>query len=108
MSDMAQQRSGDSKSAVTTPGGVGVTQAANSVALRDYTDARTATAYSLSQQLITSATNVLYALARVLAVFGWTGGKALVESSYSGAKDKVQKKKPDDGTSGGGESQSGE
>ena len=45
-----------------TPGAVGVTQAANSVALHDYTDASTATAYSLSQQLVTSATNVVYAI----------------------------------------------
>jgi uncharacterized membrane protein YbhN (UPF0104 family) len=76
-----------------TPGGVGVTQAANSVALRDYTDGATATAYSLSQQLVTSATNVLYALILVLLIFGWTGGKALVETSYSGAKEKVHSKK---------------
>ena len=78
-----------------TPGAVGVTQAANSVALHDYTDASTATAYSLSQQLVTSATNVVYALVLVLLIFGWTGGKALVSTSYSGAKEKVHKKKHD-------------
>jgi uncharacterized membrane protein YbhN (UPF0104 family) len=76
-----------------TPGGVGVTQAANAVALRDVTNASNATAYSLSQQLVTSATNILYALILVLLIFGWTGGKALVESSYSGAKKKVHGKK---------------
>jgi uncharacterized membrane protein YbhN (UPF0104 family) len=80
-----------------TPGGVGVTQAANSVALRDFTDGSTATAYSLSQQLVTSATNIVFALILVLVVFGWTGGKALVESSYSGAKKKVHAKKADSG-----------
>ena len=40
-----------------TPGAVGITQAANVVALKDYTDADTATAYSLSQQLVTTAVN---------------------------------------------------
>jgi uncharacterized membrane protein YbhN (UPF0104 family) len=78
-----------------TPGAVGVTQAANAAALRDYTDGATATAYSLSQQLVTSATNVIYALVLVLLIFGWTGGKALVASSYSGAKEKVHKPKHD-------------
>jgi hypothetical protein len=29
----------------------------------------------------------------VLLIFGWTGGKALVETSYSGAKEKVHSKK---------------
>ncbi len=41
--------------ASVTPGAVGVTQAANVVALQDYTTANTATAYSLSQQLVTTA-----------------------------------------------------
>jgi uncharacterized membrane protein YbhN (UPF0104 family) len=76
-----------------TPGAVGVTQAANVAALRDFTDSSTATAYSLTQQLVTSATNVVYALVLVVLVFGWTGGKALVEDSYAGAKKKVHKKK---------------
>lgn len=88
-----------------TPGAVGVTQAANSVALRDFTDASTATAYSLSQQLVTSATNVVYALLLVVLVFGWAGGKALVGDSYAGAKKKVHKKdkKNRDDAEGGGE-----
>lgn len=76
-----------------TPGGVGVTQAANAVALRDYTDSATATAYSLTQELVTTATNVTYALILVILVFGWTGGKGLVEESYAGAKEKVQEKR---------------
>jgi len=60
-----------------TPGGVGVTQAANAVALRDYTDPATATAYSLTQELVTTATNVVLALILVLLVFGWTGGEGV-------------------------------
>jgi uncharacterized membrane protein YbhN (UPF0104 family) len=69
-----------------TPGGVGVTQALNSVALAGSTDAATATAYSISQQLVTSAWNVVFAVVMVSWVFGWRGGKDLVESSYTDAK----------------------
>jgi uncharacterized membrane protein YbhN (UPF0104 family) len=76
-----------------TPGSVGVTQAANVVALKSYATADTVTASSLSQQLVTSATNVVYALVLVLLVFGWTGGKALVEQSYESAKTKAAEKK---------------
>ncbi len=71
-----------------TPGGVGVTQAMNSVALSGSTDAATATAYSISQQLVTSAWNVIFAVVMVSWVFGWSGGKELVESSYVDAKAK--------------------
>jgi uncharacterized membrane protein YbhN (UPF0104 family) len=69
-----------------TPGGVGVTQALNSVALSGTTDTATATAYSISQQLVTSAWNVLLAVVLVSWVFGWSGGKELVSSSYVDAK----------------------
>jgi len=77
-----------SNSVSATPGGVGVTQAMNSVALSGEADAATATAYSISQQLVTSAWNVLFAVALVSWVFGWSGGKTLVESSYTDAKAK--------------------
>ena len=72
-----------------TPGSVGVTQAANAAALRDYTDAETATAYSISQQLITTAWNILFAIVLVAYFFGWAGGRELVGSSYKGAKEKA-------------------
>jgi uncharacterized membrane protein YbhN (UPF0104 family) len=72
-----------------TPGSVGVTQAANVAALRDYTDAETATAYSIAQQLITTAWNILFAIVLVAFYFGWAGGKELVGSSYKGAKVKA-------------------
>jgi uncharacterized membrane protein YbhN (UPF0104 family) len=71
-----------------TPGGVGVTQALNSVALSGSTDAATATAYSISQQLVTTAWNVILAVVMVSWVFGWRGGKDLVQSSYVDAKAK--------------------
>ncbi|HUC00034.1 MAG TPA: lysylphosphatidylglycerol synthase transmembrane domain-containing protein [Solirubrobacterales bacterium] len=75
-----------SNSVSATPGGVGVTQAMNTAALSGSVDAATATAYSIGQQLVTSAWNVVFAVVVVSWVFGWTGGKALVESSYSDAK----------------------
>ena len=73
-----------------TPGGVGVTQAMNSAALKNQTSASTATAYSASQQLITSAWNVAFAVVLVSWVFGWSGGKELVASSYDQAKAKSE------------------
>jgi uncharacterized membrane protein YbhN (UPF0104 family) len=75
-----------SNSVSLTPGGVGVTQAMNSAALKKQTNPSTATAYSASQQLITSAWNVVFALILVSWVFGWSGGKDLVEASYREAK----------------------
>ena len=61
-----------------TPGGVGVNQATNVAALSDVTDAATATAYSLGQQLAITAWNVVVALVVVIWAFGWSGGKVLV------------------------------
>jgi uncharacterized membrane protein YbhN (UPF0104 family) len=76
-----------------TPGGVGVNQAANVAALDGVTDAATATAYSLGQQLAVTAWNVAFAIALVLWAFGWAGGKVLVEQSYADAKVKVAEQK---------------
>jgi uncharacterized membrane protein YbhN (UPF0104 family) len=76
-----------------TPGGVGVNQAANVAALHDVTDAATATAYSLGQQLAVTAWNVAFAVVLVIWAFGWAGGKILVEQSYSDAKVKVAEQK---------------
>jgi len=82
-----------SNSVSATPGGVGVTQAMNSAALADSVDASTATAYSIGQQLIVSAWNVVLAVVLVSWVFGWSGGKALVQSSYEDAKVKSRELK---------------
>ncbi len=82
-----------SNSVSATPGGIGVTQAMNTAALSGSTDAATATAYSISQQLVTSAWNVLFAVVLVSWVFGWTGGRSLVESSYADAKVKSREMK---------------
>jgi uncharacterized membrane protein YbhN (UPF0104 family) len=82
-----------SNSVSATPGGVGVTQAMNSAALSGSVDAATATAYSIGQQLIISAWNVVFAVLLVSWVFGWSGGKTLVETSYRDAKVKSRELK---------------
>jgi uncharacterized membrane protein YbhN (UPF0104 family) len=69
-----------------TPGGLGVNQAFNTFALDAYTDSTTATAYSLGQQLITTAFNVGFAILLICIVFGWQGGSKLVKDSYEDAK----------------------
>jgi hypothetical protein len=76
-----------------TPGGVGINQAFNSFALSSYTDSTTATAYSVAQQLITTAFNVGFAVILICIVFGWSGGSKLVRESYGGAKDKAAEMK---------------
>jgi uncharacterized membrane protein YbhN (UPF0104 family) len=73
-----------------TPGGIGVNQAFNSFALESYTSTTTATAYSLGQQLITTAFNVGFAILLVCIVFGWQGGSKLVKDSYADAKVKKE------------------
>ena len=75
-----------SNSVSATPGGVGVTQAMNTAALAGEASPQDATAYSIGQQLIISAWNVVFAIALVSWVFGWSGGRQLVESSYAEAK----------------------
>jgi uncharacterized membrane protein YbhN (UPF0104 family) len=76
-----------------TPGGVGVNQATNVAALGNVTDAPTATAYSLGQQLAVTAWNIAFAIALVVWAFGWAGGRELVEQSYADAKVKVAEQK---------------
>jgi uncharacterized membrane protein YbhN (UPF0104 family) len=76
-----------------TPGGAGVNQAFNVASLKGITDPTTATAYSVSQQLVTTAWNILFAILLVVWVFGWTGGKELVSSSYADAKEKAAEQK---------------
>src|SRR5512133_2955756 len=72
-----------------TPGGAGVTQAFNVASLKGVTDPTTATAYSVAQQLVTTAWNIILALVLVVWAFGWSGGKQLVGDSYAEAKEKA-------------------
>jgi uncharacterized membrane protein YbhN (UPF0104 family) len=76
-----------------TPGGAGVNQAFNVASLNGVTDPTTATAYSVAQQLVTTAWNILFAILLVVWVFGWTGGKELVGGSYAEAKQKAAEHK---------------
>ncbi len=78
-----------------TPGAVGITQATNALALSACCDVPQSTTvdYSTAQQLITTAWNVFFATVLVVWVFGWTGGKVLVQQSYSDAKGKVAEQK---------------
>jgi uncharacterized membrane protein YbhN (UPF0104 family) len=76
-----------------TPGGVGVNQAFNVASLNDVATAEQSTAYSVGQQLFTTAWNIVFAIVMLVWVFGWSGGKELVESSYRGAKEKAAEQK---------------
>jgi glycosyltransferase 2 family protein len=69
-----------------TPGGVGVTQAWNVASLNHVASASDATAYSVAQQLVGTAWNIIYALILMVWAWGWGGGKQLVSDSYAEAK----------------------
>jgi uncharacterized membrane protein YbhN (UPF0104 family) len=75
-----------------TPGAVGITQAVSTASLSHVADPPTATAYSLGQQLVTTAWNQLFAISMIVWAFGWTGGKALVRQSYVEAKAEAAKR----------------
>ena len=79
--------------ASVTPGGVGVNQAFNVASLKGVTDSTTATAYSVAQQLVTTAWNIFFAVVLVAWAFGWTGGRKLVGDSYTDAKVKAADQK---------------
>ena len=72
--------------ASVTPGALGITQAMSAASLNQVADPATATAYSLGQQLVTTAWNELFAIGMLLWAFGWTGGRQLVRQSYAKAK----------------------
>ena len=76
-----------------TPGGAGVTQAFNVASLSGVTNAANATAYSVAQQLVTTAWNILFGVALMAWAFGWSGGKKLVQDSYVQAKAKQEEQK---------------
>ena len=69
-----------------TPGGVGVTQAWNVASLKGVASSTDATAYSVAQQLVGTAWNIIFALILLIWAWGWTGGKRLVSDSYADAK----------------------
>jgi uncharacterized membrane protein YbhN (UPF0104 family) len=73
-----------------TPGGVGVTQAWNVASLQGVASSTDATAYSIAQQLVSTAWSILFALILMISVWGWGGGKKLVTDSYAEAKRRQQ------------------
>jgi uncharacterized membrane protein YbhN (UPF0104 family) len=75
-----------SNSVSVTPGGAGVTQAMNTAALKDSANPSDVTAYSVAQQLIVSAWDIVFATVLMSWAFGWSEGRTLLESSYGEAK----------------------
>jgi uncharacterized membrane protein YbhN (UPF0104 family) len=76
-----------------TPGGAGVTQAFNVASLDGIASPTDAAAYSVAQQLVTTAWNIVFAIVMLVFAFGWTGGKTLVGESYAQAKEKAAEQK---------------
>jgi len=76
-----------------TPGGAGVNQAFNVASLRGVATSSQATAYSVGQQLVTTAWNIVFGIIMLVWAFGWSGGKRLVGDSYTGAKEKAAEQK---------------
>jgi hypothetical protein len=82
-----------------TPGGVGVNQAFNVASLHDATNAATASAYSIGNQLLMTVSDILLAAVLVTAAFGRSGGKRLVEQSFARARElKAHDKEASSGT----------
>ncbi len=73
-----------------TPGGVGVTQAWNVASLQGVATSAQATAYSVAQQLVSTAWSIVFALILMVWAWGWGGGKQLVTDSYTQAKRQQQ------------------
>jgi uncharacterized membrane protein YbhN (UPF0104 family) len=71
-----------------TPGGAGVVQGFNVLSLKGITSAANANAYSVAQQLVSTAWGILFAIVLVVRAFGWSDGKTLVAQSYGQAKEK--------------------
>src|SRR6266513_3941901 len=76
-----------------TPGGAGVTQAFNVASLNGIASPQDATAYSVAQQLVMTAWNLIFGIAMVVWAFGWSGGRHLVGGSYEEAKTKATEQK---------------
>ena len=76
-----------------TPGGAGVNQAFNVASLKGVASSDQAAAYSVAQQLVTTAWNIIFGIVLMTWAFGWSGGKQLVGDSYEGAKAKAAEQK---------------
>jgi len=58
------------------------------LSLKGITSASNATAYSVAQQLVTTAWGMLFAIVLLVRAFGWSDGKTLLAQSYSQAREK--------------------
>jgi len=72
-----------------TPGGAGVVQGFNVLSLKGITSASNATAYSVAQQIVSTVWAIVLAILLLIRAFGWSGGKQLVTSSYTQAREKA-------------------
>ena len=72
-----------------TPGGAGVVQGFNVLSLKGITSSANATAYSVAQQLVVTAWSILFAIVLLVRAFGWSGGKTLVGTSYTQARERT-------------------
>ena len=72
-----------------TPGGAGVVQGFNALSLRNVTSTSNATAYSVAQQLVETAWSIALAIILLVRAFGWSGGRTLLQESYTQAKQKA-------------------
>jgi uncharacterized membrane protein YbhN (UPF0104 family) len=72
-----------------TPGGAGVVQGFNVLSLKGITSSANATAYSVAQQLVTTAWSIFFAIVMMVRAFGWSEGKTLVHDSYGEAREKA-------------------
>lgn len=75
-----------------TPGGIGVNQALSVASLHGATSSATAGAFSITQQLLTTAWNVVLALVFLVAAFGWAGGRRLLAQTWGGARDQLRER----------------
>jgi len=57
-------------------------------------ECQNATATRSRQQFVTTAWNIVFAIVLLVWVFGWSGGKELVSTSYTDAKEKAASKRP--------------
>ena len=90
-----------------TPGGAGVTQAFNVASLNGITSAANATAYSVAQQLVTTAWNIVLAIILMVWAFGWSGGRqprrGLVHRGEAAGGRPERGAQGEEGSQGGGE-----
>ena len=76
-----------------TPGGAGVNQAFSVASLKGIASSTDATAYSITQQIVTTAWSIVFAIGLMAWAFGWTGAKKLVGDSVTQAKEKEAEQK---------------